>query len=188
MSSSPPGRQAGRRRALCCRQAAACVLGAYPLVRRRLGEAQLHSPPSRATSPSSLARFAVDRRTCRSTTPSTRGHRRRGAARPCPPSSSSSSSSICGRWQARSPRSRRILHRGAAGPARRRRQILRPQKLPDQATASIAFAVSFCFFSSISRSPPCSVAYFAMKTGAPRRREPWTRAPVKQTSKPPCLS
>src|SRR4051812_49155533 len=36
-SSSPPGRQEGRRRALCCRQAAACVPRAYPLARRRLG-------------------------------------------------------------------------------------------------------------------------------------------------------
>src|SRR4051812_7471716 len=63
----PPSRQAGRRQAPWARQAAACLPRGYPLVWRRLGDAQLHSPPSRATSPSSLAMFVVDRRDRRST-------------------------------------------------------------------------------------------------------------------------
>src|SRR4051812_21559634 len=41
-------------------------------------DAQLHSPPSRATSASSLPVFVVERGNRRSTTTRSRGHRRRG--------------------------------------------------------------------------------------------------------------
>ena len=52
-----PGRHPGRRRAPWARQVAACLPRAYPLARRRLGEAQLHFPPSSALAPSVLAQF-----------------------------------------------------------------------------------------------------------------------------------
>src|SRR3954471_12648012 len=67
---------------------------------------------------------------------------------------------------------RRQPPRDLAGPARRRRRILRPQELSGHATTSTAPVVSFCFPPPRSWSPSSSVAQFAMEAEAPRRREP----------------
>jgi hypothetical protein len=64
---------------------------------------------------------------------------------------------------------RRQLHRGLAGPARRRRRIRRPQSFSDPATTSVRTTVSSCFSQATAWSPSCSVAHFAMEPELSRR-------------------
>ena len=86
----------------------------------------------------------------------TRSQHRRQAQRACPSCAASTTTSIWRRWPSNRARRRRQLPQELAGPASRRLQLLRPQKLPDHAAASITSAVSFCFFSPISWSPRTS--------------------------------